>query len=83
MILEFKPKEGNSTAYLVKTDSGLFLSFNENEATEITQQEAELIIQHPSFGLAGASDGVIITSDSILSYRIREVGDTSGEFILL
>ena len=80
MIVEFKSEEQQIVS-VVKTEEGLFLSFN--EATEVTQEEAESIIRQPSFRLAGANYGVVVPASSILSYRIREAGDTSGEFILL
>ena len=80
MIVEFKSEEQQIVS-VVKTEEGLFLSFS--EATEVTQEEAESIIRQPSFRLAGANYGVVVPASSILSYRIREAGDTSGEFIFL
>lgn len=81
MIVEFKPIEGEQIVSVLKTEEGLFLSFS--EATEVTQEEAELIIRQPQFRMAGASIGVVVPASSILSYRIREAGDDTGEFILL
>jgi len=69
MIVEFKSEEQQIVS-VVKTEEGLFLSFN--DSTEVTQDEAESIIRQPSFRLAGANYGVVVPAAAVI-YRKTQI----------